>query len=79
MQNQFCPLWCKVMNDANAMLRIKVLVRQKYSSDEIDEILAQGPAIFNAGYWGGVKQGVIPKYFATFSWGMKTFNHLLMR
>ena len=34
----------------------------------------KGPVISNAGYRGGVKQGGVPKYFATFSWGMKTFN-----
>ena len=38
----------------------------------------KGPVIFNAGYRGGVKQGGVPKYFATFSWGMKTFCHVLM-
>ena len=39
---------------------------------------AKGSVIFNAGYRGGVKQGGVPKYFATFSWGMKTFCHVLM-
>ena len=38
----------------------------------------KGQVIFNAGYRGGVKQGGLPKYFATFSWGMKTFCHILM-
>ena len=40
--------------------------------------IIKGPVIFNAGYRGGVKQGGVPKYFATFSWGMKTFCHVLM-
>ena len=38
----------------------------------------KGPVIFNARYRGGVKQGGVSKYFATFSWGMKTFCHVLM-
>ena len=45
---------------------------------EKDGITSKGPVIFNAGYWGGVKQGGVPKYFATFSWVMKTFCHVLM-
>ena len=38
----------------------------------------KGPVIFNAGYRGGVNQGGVPKYFATFSWGMKIFCHIFM-
>ena len=33
----------------------------------------KGPVISNVGYRDGVKQGWVPKYFAKFSWGMKTF------
>ena len=41
-------------------------------------LVIKGPVIFNAGYRGGVKRGGVPKYFETFSWGMKTFCHVLM-